>query len=681
MFEQENKRISWHANAHAHRRALAPLVAGLVVARAGLITSTYGAYRRTDQDLFTDGAMLVALALLGIVFVAIVISREHLPKRFVNRLAQASFACEAASIFALAACAAHPGWPWQTRFVLSVICAVAASLSIFYWLRRARGTNMIVAVLFVFSALAISEVELFLFSLVPAFLAIAAAGALALLQFPCLRWARRAVLPRDLDGMTQATDFFGFTKSVLSYRKFLTTTAIGIGLLSIADGLLRGYPTGASIPFDLLTRAAYGALTIVLCLVIVQLVKRGVEHVLTVGIFILIESLAFIALILYAAVPENLSVGAVATTTMNALMVGFTWYIIIAFMSSGWRDPYYYALAGWFVWLGSRAIARTAAYAPDVLSQNSMLAIAVIAALVFISSQVIMLQFMNIMRISARGETSASLFAQSGMLAPSTAHGTWEARETQIAAEAHRGMAVSDNEPGGDGDGAACTGENAEEGATPHAGTAASADRATSSSRDAHAGAPSAGTGASSGPSAQRTPGRAFLAETETAAERAGRTAQQGIASRDAHPQDALGASDLTGWAPSFRTAEGCSDESSPARRTAHEPRFAMASQQRPLGRGERLARIMGLDNDASVADVREETMRHLAERMGSRFMLSDREVEVLALYALGHTQKRVAEELFISQGTVHAHIKRIYAKTDLHSRQELIDFLQRNVD
>ena len=42
--------------------------------------------------------------------------------------------------------------------------------------------------------------------------------------------------------------------------------------------------------------------------------------------------------------------------------------------------------------------------------------------------------------------------------------------------------------------------------------------------------------------------------------------------------------------------------------------------------------------------------MKHNAEEMGKQFLLSDREIEVMALYALGYTQKRVAEELFITQ-------------------------------
>lgn len=89
-----------------------------------------------------------------------------------------------------------------------------------------------------------------------------------------------------------------------------------------------------------------------------------------------------------------------------------------------------------------------------------------------------------------------------------------------------------------------------------------------------------------------------------------------------------------------------------------------------------RLVRLMGLDEGDSIADIRKATMRNNAEQMGKQFLLSDREVEVLALYALGWTQKRVAEELCISPSTAHAHIKRIYAKTGLHSRQEILDFM-----
>ncbi|MFR3273178.1 MAG: LuxR C-terminal-related transcriptional regulator [Slackia sp.] len=40
-----------------------------------------------------------------------------------------------------------------------------------------------------------------------------------------------------------------------------------------------------------------------------------------------------------------------------------------------------------------------------------------------------------------------------------------------------------------------------------------------------------------------------------------------------------------------------------------------------------------------------------------------------------------VAEELSISQTTAHTHIGRIYAKTGLHSRQEILDYVRNHVD
>ena len=85
----------------------------------------------------------------------------------------------------------------------------------------------------------------------------------------------------------------------------------------------------------------------------------------------------------------------------------------------------------------------------------------------------------------------------------------------------------------------------------------------------------------------------------------------------------------------------------------------------------------MGLDSHDNLEDMRQNAMRHSAEIMGEQFMLSEREVDVLALYATGLTQKKVVEELFITPSTAHAHIKRIYAKTGMHSRQDILDYIK----
>lgn len=77
-----------------------------------------------------------------------------------------------------------------------------------------------------------------------------------------------------------------------------------------------------------------------------------------------------------------------------------------------------------------------------------------------------------------------------------------------------------------------------------------------------------------------------------------------------------------------------------------------------------------------SSASMRKELILHDAEKLQKEFGLPDREAEVVALYALGKTQQAITEELCITPATVRAHIKHVYAKTDLHSRQEIIDHM-----
>lgn len=59
------------------------------------------------------------------------------------------------------------------------------------------------------------------------------------------------------------------------------------------------------------------------------------------------------------------------------------------------------------------------------------------------------------------------------------------------------------------------------------------------------------------------------------------------------------------------------------------------------------------------------------------RYDLSRREAEVLDLLARGRDVPYVAEELVISKNTVRSHAKKIFLKTGVHSRQELIDLVE----
>ena len=92
-----------------------------------------------------------------------------------------------------------------------------------------------------------------------------------------------------------------------------------------------------------------------------------------------------------------------------------------------------------------------------------------------------------------------------------------------------------------------------------------------------------------------------------------------------------------------------------------------------------RLEKLLGLkDTQGSGASMRKELVLHDIGKLQKKFGLSDREAEVAALYALGKTQQAIAEELCITPATVRVHVKHVYAKTDLHSRQEIIDLMGR---
>lgn len=55
---------------------------------------------------------------------------------------------------------------------------------------------------------------------------------------------------------------------------------------------------------------------------------------------------------------------------------------------------------------------------------------------------------------------------------------------------------------------------------------------------------------------------------------------------------------------------------------------------------------------------------------------LTRREAEILGLIAMGRSAKYIAEELMISYNTTRTHVKHVYEKLNIHSKQELIDLV-----
>lgn len=495
----------------ARHKPLAWSILGLAFCRAGLIVGSYGSYRHSDEGVFSDGVMLVALAVLAVLWLLIAITKCHLSRQVVRRIAFASIILEALSLTMTGVLVIGP--PEMNvagnHFLASTFCTLGGLACMLYWLRRARNCTAITAVIYAFGALFVSELLIFTSIFMENGISYFYAAVLVLLQFPCILLARTKPLACDIKTLSNKGDFFNFTKNTMTSKVFLATICVSIGVLACADGFLRGYPDGSPIAFRATTRFADLVLILAFCVAIIVFTCRQHHRVMTVGIFVTMEALACIALLCYSAWPDALDIGAIFTTNLNALLVGFSWYIILAFMSYGWRCPYYYAIAGWIVWLGCRGIARITLINVTAVSQNDLLMLAAVFTMIVISTQVSFVNFLNVRKF-----------------------------------------------------------------------------------------------------------------------------------------------------------------ESVPEEELTHQQKAVQTSP---------VVKILGLDDHhESLADVRQATMRHNAEEVGKQFLLSEREVEVLSLYALGWTQKRVAEELFISPGTAHAHIKRIYAKTGLHSRQEILDYMEK---
>lgn len=103
------------------------------------------------------------------------------------------------------------------------------------------------------------------------------------------------------------------------------------------------------------------------------------------------------------------------------------------------------------------------------------------------------------------------------------------------------------------------------------------------------------------------------------------------------------------------------------ALRRAH-PEDASPAAAGEDGQGGPSADVVPTVDDALGAGV---------DAVAERFELTPREREILGYLARGRSAKFIAETLVISENTAWAHIKRVYAKTGVHSKQELMSVVE----
>ena len=491
-------------------RVLLPPIAGLSLTALAVNLAVRQAHATSGVSTFDSWSMLGAGVVIGALFISTLLIKRF-PKRAISLSVFLSIHVAGLSALALLAGDMAPVLPPAAELLLQILACVGATLVELYWLRKLRGTSAQAVVLVAFCALGASELATFLLSFVGEAARHAVCAVAMFSQFLTARRSRALGVASD-SFPAVSENYFGTDGDRFSNRGFLASAALGIWCISIPIGMGRGFSTGQAMHLDVTARGVVLVGVLLVCAMWTRFALASRMRALTTSIWVAMELLLGLAAVMFAVFPVDPSIGAAFAMAAALVLQAFVWYLTIAFISFGWRDPYYYAAAAW---LGMNVLTvagmRLDALLSSLVPSNASAIIAVMSLFVLIGAQVVFTQL---------------------LAAPTQ----------RVEDERERRAPVTEDD-------------------------------------------------------VRRIPLMGVMALSP--------------------------ASELP-----------------------------MASKT----------------PDVHIATA--------VMKMGQRFGLTGREVEVLTLYALGHTQARVSEELQLSQNTVHTHIKRVYDKTDLHSRQEILDYI-----
>lgn len=85
-------------------------------------------------------------------------------------------------------------------------------------------------------------------------------------------------------------------------------------------------------------------------------------------------------------------------------------------------------------------------------------------------------------------------------------------------------------------------------------------------------------------------------------------------------------------------------------------------------------------DMPRAAGDKVEIAFKRRAAEIAALYGLTKREEEILLYVARGRSARVISEELFISENTTWSHIKRIYAKVGVHSKQAVLDLFEEGI-
>ena len=114
----------------------------------------------------------------------------------------------------------------------------------------------------------------------------------------------------------------------------------------------------------------------------------------------------------------------------------------------------------------------------------------------------------------------------------------------------------------------------------------------------------------------------------------------------------------------------------------AYRPRKRVAPAPIPLSMEVGSCPTPVVSRSGQVGDAMEQGVYadKIAKQCGllrTHFKLTEREMQIIEDIARGFTVGAVAEHLGVSENTVRTHTKRIYAKLDIHKKQQLIELVR----
>lgn len=376
------------ANARERRVLVAP-VCGIALAATVANVSVRMAHRTTGVSEFDGIPTILAAGVFALLFLS-TLRVSRFTKRSISTGTFLSIHLAGLSSLVLAFIAAMGTSIPQAAFIALEACVLVGSTFLeFYWLRKLRGTSAQAVTVVVFCALALSEFLTYALSFSSVLVWRIAAVILTFSQFAAIRVSRSMDAPSD-SFPAVSESYFGTDEHHFSNRSFLVVAAMGIWFISIPMGMGRGFSGGDALYMSTVPRFMVLLFVLFVSALWVRHALASRMRKLTTSIWVVMETLLALGAIFFAVWPNTTGIGMAFVLSASLVLQAFVWYLTIAFISFGWRDPFYYATAAWI----AMNLLTVAGMVLDglitrIIPDNAPVIISIMSFFVLVSAQVV----------------------------------------------------------------------------------------------------------------------------------------------------------------------------------------------------------------------------------------------------------------------------------------------------